>query len=250
FITRGTACVGLGCWFAWFHLSPQVSSIVYSLLGVSGFAGLDHVRELAKARNALEKNDLTLSERKRLDDRIEMVRFLLLTDEDQQKSIISSIVDSNQRILKNRLKEKLDNINPHTFERIIAKLLSFMGYANIEATKKSRDGGIDIVAYSDIGKLHRIKTVVQVKRIKANVGTPVVDNLRGAMNACGADRGLIITTSDFSKDCRKSTKHDSALKVHLINGNELVDLLIQHEVGVKSENITIYSIDEDFLSSV
>ncbi|WMP17756.1 restriction endonuclease [Thiothrix lacustris] len=186
-------------------------SLLDNQITLSGIEKVRLVRELAKARSALEKNDLTTSERKRLDDRIKMVRFLLLTDEDQQKSIISSIVDSNQRILKNRLKEKLDNINPHTFERIIAKLLSFMGYANIEATKKSRDGGIDIVAYSDIGKLHRIKTVVQVKRIKANVGTPVVDNLRGAMNACGADRGLIITTSDFSKDCRKSTEHDSAL---------------------------------------
>lgn len=125
-----------------------------------------------------------------------------------------------------------------------------MGYADIEVTKKSRDSGVDIVAYSDIGKLHSIKTVVQVKRIKANVGTPVVDNLRGAMNACGADRGLIITTSGFSKDCRKSTEHNSALKVNLISGDELIDLLIYHKVGVKSENITIYSIDDDFLNSI
>lgn len=207
-------------------------------------------RELVKARKVLEENYLTFSERKKLNNRIKMIRLLLLTDEDQQKSLITSIVDSNQRTLKNRLKEKLDNINPHTFERIIAKLLIIMGYVDVETTKKSRDGGIDIVAYSDIERLHSIKTVVQVKRIKANVGTPVVDNLRGAMNACCADRGLIITTSDFTKDCRKSTENNNALKVHLINGNELVGLLIKHEVGVTSKSITIYSIDDDFLNSI
>lgn len=207
-------------------------------------------KELSKITNALKQNNINQVEKNKLLSRREKIVYLLLSNNEKKKATIFSVLNRYNQSLKRDLKEKLETIDPYALERIIAELLSRMGYANVEATKKSRDGGIDIFAYSDVSKLHRIKTVIQVKRTKAKVSAPVVDNLRGAMDACGADRGLIITTSDFSKDCRKLTEHDSALKVHLINGNELVDLLIQHEVGVKSENITIYSIDEDFLSSV
>lgn len=217
----------------------------------SAMGRIELLKEVVKISKELELNNINPIKKEKLRIRLEVILyFISLKQENKKKDRVFFALEQNNKNLKRNLKEKLDTINPYMFERILAELLKRIGYINVEVTKKSRDGGIDIIAYANIGKLHRIKTAVQVKRTKANVGTPIVDNLRGAMNACGADRGLIITTSDFSKDCRKLTEYNNALKVDLINGNELIDLLIQHEIGVKSENITLYSIDENFLNSI
>jgi len=71
---------------------------------------------------------------------------------------------------------------------------------------------------------------VQVKRWKRNVQAPVVQQVRGSLGA--HEQGLIITTSDFSTGVRKEAARPDAIPVGLMNGEQLVLLLAEHEIGV------------------
>lgn len=50
---------------------------------------------------------------------------------------------------------------------------------------------------------------VQVKRWKSNIQSTVVQNVRGSLGA--SERGLIVTTSDFSKGAREEAKRAEAV---------------------------------------
>jgi restriction system protein len=71
---------------------------------------------------------------------------------------------------------------------------------------------------------------VQVKRWKANVQAPTVQQVRGSLGT--HDQGLIITTSDFSSAARIEAERPNAVPVALMNGEQLVRLLVEHNIGV------------------
>ncbi len=62
----------------------------------------------------------------------------------------------------------------------------------IPQEKKGADGGIDGLAYFDVGAKDLTKAVVQVKGGK-NVGSPGVQQLKGAMQGFGASLGFYVT---------------------------------------------------------
>ena len=74
------------------------------------------------------------------------------------------------------------------------------------------------------------RMAVQVKRWKNNVQAPIVQQVRGSLGT--HDQGLIITTSDFSAGARAEAERPNAVPVALMNGEQLVRLLIEHEIGV------------------
>ncbi len=59
-------------------------------------------------------------------------------------------------------------MDPYQFEHLIGELLSELGYENVDVTKQSGDGGIDVVADLTLKGITNVKTVVQVKRYKAS----------------------------------------------------------------------------------
>lgn len=63
-----------------------------------------------------------------------------------------------------------------------------------------------------------------------NVQSPDVQRVRGSLGT--HDQGLIITTSDFSPDACREAERADAVPVGLMNGEQLVLLLAEHEVGV------------------
>ena len=71
---------------------------------------------------------------------------------------------------------------------------------------------------------------VQVKRWKGNVQVPVVQQVRGSLGT--HDQGLIITTSDFSSGATEEARRPNAVPVALMNGDQLVALLVEHNIGV------------------
>jgi restriction system protein len=62
-------------------------------------------------------------------------------------------------------------------------------------------------------------------------------------------RGTIITTSGFSKGTRNAAFEQGAPPITLIDGGKLVDLLIEHELGVRKKAIEILELDEQALLS-
>lgn len=115
-----------------------------------------------------------------------------------------------------------------------------MGFEEVTVTKRSGDGGIDIRGLLVVAGSVRIKMAVQVKRWRNNVQAPVVQMVRGSLGA--HEQGLIITTSVFSPGAREEAARPDASPVGLINGDQLVSLLIEHELGVTKRSHTLYAL--------
>ncbi|MCG8455626.1 MAG: restriction endonuclease, partial [Holophagales bacterium] len=174
--------------------------------------------------------------------------FTLKNKADSIESPVLLLDEQNRRVRKD-LRERLFTVDPFQFEFLIADLLQKIGFENIEVTARSGDKGIDIVANLTVGGVTNVKTVVQVKRYKSGnrISGSVVRELRGAAEV--DQRGLVITTSEFQKTARVEAMAPNKMPVSLINGSELIDLMVRYEVGVKKETATILSIDGEYFEN-
>lgn len=164
----------------------------------------------------------------------------------------SAVLDA---ALRDELIELLQNVTPVRFERIILDLLNGMGYgggrlSSSQLTKAGADGGIDGVISEDALGLDAV--YIQAKRyaVGNNIGRPHIQQFVGSLTGESANKGVFVTTSDFSKDAL-----DYAQKVQqrivLINGGRLARLMIEHGVGVRTRtNYAIKTVDEDFFSEM
>jgi len=167
--------------------------------------------------------------------------------DDTKRSLHLSIEEYNQKQKRN-LKEKLSKMNPYQFEHLVKNLLEQMGYENVIVTKQSGDQGVDVVGIVQIG-ISTITEVVQVKRHKANIQRQIIDQLRGGLPYFHALRGTIITTGNFSKGCESAALFPGAPPITLIDGDRLLDLLINYQIGIISRPTDIYDIDENFFKA-
>lgn len=141
------------------------------------------------------------------------------------------------------LRERLQTMNPYKFEQLVGDLLAAMGYEEVVVTKQSGDKGVDVVATVQFG-ITTITEVVQVKRHQGNISRHVIDQLRGALPYHEAIRGTIITTGSFSQGCKEAALFIGAAPIGLIDGDRLLDLLIEHKIGMRERPATLYEIDE------
>ena len=146
--------------------------------------------------------------------------------------------------VKSDLLEKLKTIDPYYFEKVILKLLKKMGYGDFIETSKSGDGGIDGIINED--KLGLDKIYIQAKRFSENkVREKDIRNFIGAMSG-DTNKGVFVTTSMFDKGAEEKAKN-AHHKIILINGNQLVDLMHDYDVGVQVKaTYQVKHLDEDF----
>jgi hypothetical protein len=147
---------------------------------------------------------------------------------------------------KQELLVQLGEIDPGTFEDLIGELLEQIGFEDVEVTKRSGDGGIDVRGILTVGGVTRVKTAIQVKRWTHNVPDRIVRELRGSIGP--AEQGLIITTSRFTRAAIKEAEVTDRAPVTLINGDLLVELLAENEIGVKRRSRPVLQLDETTLA--
>jgi Restriction endonuclease len=125
----------------------------------------------------------------------------------------------------------LDQMDPFDFEHLIGQLLSNMGLT-VEVTKKSSDQGIDIIAASH-DPITGGRYIVQCKRYapQNKVGEPEVRDLFGVVSSERASKGILVTTSSFSKAARDWAE---GKPISLIDGKRLSGLLEEHGFGNSS----------------
>ncbi len=159
------------------------------------------------------------------------------------------IIENQNELTKQRLKELLHSMDPFQFEYLAADLLQKIGYENVTVTKRSGDKGIDVIANLTVGGITNVKTVIQVKRYAASnkINGAVITQLRGSAEV--DQRGLVITTSDFTKDGIDEAQAPNKMPVSLVNGDKLIQLLIKYGVGVKKEELFVLSLDESYFQN-
>ena len=171
------------------------------------------------------------------------------TDNNEIKgSSPQDLIDSGFSVIESQIKsdllERLKEIDPYYFEKVILILLKKMGYGDFIETSKSSDGGIDGVINED--KLGLEKIYIQAKRYNENkVREKDIRNFIGAMSG-DTNKGVFVTTSSFDNAAIKKA-HDAHHSIILIDGNKLADLMYQYGVGVQVSNVyEVKEVDEDF----
>jgi restriction system protein len=153
--------------------------------------------------------------------------------------------------LANELLQQIKSCSPGLFEKIVVELLVKMGYGGSRqdagrAIGKSGDEGIDGIIKEDRLGLDII--YIQAKRWENTVGRPEVQKFAGALQGQRARKGIMITTSNFSKEALDyASRIDS--KIVLIDGEQLAQLMIDHSLGVSPmAAYEIKKIDTDYFT--
>jgi restriction system protein len=160
------------------------------------------------------------------------------------KGVVSEIEQYNKQTRK-ALLAKLHSMEPIDFEDLVSRLLTAMGFEMVEVTRYSGDGGIDVRGTLVIGDVIRMKMAVQAKRWKKNVQAQMIRDLRGSIGV--HEQGLIITTSDFSKGAKSDAVQADKTPIALMNGEQLVTLLMEYSIGVRSTPQVLFDLEGNSL---
>jgi restriction system protein len=153
------------------------------------------------------------------------------------------------------LLELIKQREPAQFERFVLELLNSMGYGgaiekNFEVVGQSGDNGIDGIIYQD--KLGIDRVYVQAKRWNENkVQSKDIRDFIGSLSLKGTNKGVFITTSQFTDDALKTAKMNPQNIIILIDGKKLSEYAIQFNVGVElKEQFQIKGLDLDFFDEL
>lgn len=157
---------------------------------------------------------------------------------DKTKTPEEILETSYQNLRKDLAQDLLDRImgcSPDFFEKLVVDLLVAMGYGGSrkdagEAVGRSGDGGIDGIIKED--KLGLDAVYIQAKRWEGTVGRPTVQAFAGSLMGNRAGKGVMITTSQFSKEANDYVKTIQQPKIVLIDGEQLAQFMIDHDIGV------------------
>ncbi|HCD9026455.1 TPA: restriction endonuclease [Klebsiella oxytoca] len=159
-----------------------------------------------------------------------------------------SVDDSPEEVLAWR--EKLHHIlieemSPDAFERLTQRLLRESGFIHVEVTGRTGDGGIDGKGIARINGLMSFHIAFQCKKYKGSVGAPEIRDFRGA-TVGRADRGMFITTGNFTKAAIEEANRDGVSPIDLVDGDQLADKLKELSLGVRTELVEKVSVDPDW----
>lgn len=111
---------------------------------------------------------------------------------------------------------------PYEFQDLVADLLRAMGYHVGWVAPPGKDGGVDILAWTDPLGTRPPRIKVQVKRLASSVS---VGDLRAFMAVLSdEDVGLFVTTGTFTADARAEARNQASRRVTLIDLERLVEL--------------------------
>ncbi len=196
-----------------------------------------------KGRKNADENQPAKSDR----STIESGAASTATPDEQLRSALKLINDA----LAKELLSKMREASPAFFEELIVQLFVAMGYGGSseeagQALGRSGDDGVDGVIDQDVLGVDQV--YIQAKRYAEgnNVGSGAIRDFFGALSLKKAQKGVFVTTSDFSKNA-KATAQGLGSRIVLINGLELARLTLRYNIGCRTENILeLKRLDEEF----
>lgn len=156
-----------------------------------------------------------------------------------------------RKALASELLNKVVELSPAFFERLVVELLVKMGYGGSlkdagKAMGKSGDEGIDGTIKED--KLGLDIIYIQARRWKPGnvVGRPELQKFVGALAGQGAKKGIFITTSNFTKEAIEYSPRNET-KIVLIDGQQLAQLMIDYNLGCATQQTyELKKVDGDY----
>jgi restriction system protein len=131
--------------------------------------------------------------------------------------------------------EQVLQLGDKEFEILVSHLLNALGFDGSEVVGKTGDGGVDATGELNVANLAKVKVFVQAKRYKRDttISASTVRQLRQAIPFGG--QGAFITTADFQKKALEVAVEAGFPRIGLVNGSQLVDLLVAHWDAIPAE---------------
>ena len=171
---------------------------------------------------------------------------MLAAESDSPDDMMTKALAQIRGSVERDVLERLRQVSPQKFETLVLDLLHAMGYGlNRESLKRvggSGDGGIDGIVPLD--RLGLNKVYVQAKRWQGSVGSPEVQTFMGALQLHHADRGVLMTSGDFSKPAIDIAARAKGVIV-LIDGPEMARLMVEFEVGAEHRAMKVPTLRAD-----
>ncbi|MCI2282448.1 restriction endonuclease [Colwellia sp. MSW7] len=202
----------------------------------------------------LKQFDEFIAFKEQKNDTIETISDLEVTDEVTPDEALRAAYKKINDTLTEDILNRTRKVTPDFFEDLLIKLLLAMGYGGTgegaaHALGKSGDNGIDGVIDQDPLGVDQI--YIQAKRYAQgnNIGSGDIRDFFGALNLKKAQKGIFITTSDFTPSASQTAK-DLGMRIVLINGAELAKLMLRYNIGSRDEQVLhLKKIDEEFFES-
>lgn len=152
---------------------------------------------------------------------------------------VKSAQRKHQKEFKESVIKLIKKINPIHFENFTKNLLEAYGFEDVEVTRFSRDGGIDGFGRMKVG-LGVITVAFQCKRYSTkSVTTKEIQEFRGSIQG-KCEQGLFFTTSQYTKNCEELMFQPGAVPIIMIDGQGIVDIMIEKKFGVEIQNVPIF----------
>jgi len=161
-----------------------------------------------------------------------------------KKEVLEQKMDGNTN-WQEELISVLLQIHPSAFERLCQRILRESGFVQVEVTGKSGDGGIDGKGIIRLNGLLSFHVFFQCKRYKGSVGAGDIRDFRGAVQG-RADKGLFITTGNFTRAAVQEATRDGVPPIDLIDGEMLCEKLKEFSLGIETQIIEQVIINPDW----
>ena len=153
-------------------------------------------------------------------------------DEEQPDEVVAAgqVEEATRQFVLDRLRTLYAG---HALEQFVADLLAAMGY-RAQATRKSGDHGVDVVAGKGPLGLDPPILKVQVKSGQGHVGEPDLVKLKGSIDQTQGERAIVVSLGGFSPPASKWAA--SFQWFQLIGPGELVNLVLDHYAALPAEH--------------
>jgi restriction system protein len=133
-----------------------------------------------------------------------------------------------RRILFESGIDKVDDMSGMIFEEFLMEHFKHLGYTGY-LTPRTENYGADLVLQKD-----EIKTVVQAKRWKSNVGTDAIQQVIEAVKQYGANKGLVVTNSSFTESAYELANFKG---IELWDRKKLIQIMDESKVIKTTDNL-------------
>ena len=145
--------------------------------------------------------------------------------------------------------ELLLNTDAFACESFVTRLLEGTVYQNVEVTTCSCDGGVEVIAEIE-PEITSLREGIQVECYKRSMRRKDWDSLRGSLSLFDAVRGPNIGTSRLSKGAEEVVFAGEAGPITVIEGDERIDLLIEHSNAVRKRSLELLTVYPDTLADL
>ena len=172
------------------------------------------------------------------------------TTPSKEDTAVSQACEEDEEPWRAELSKVLHAMDPYGFERLTMRLLRECGFSKVSVTKKSGDNGIDGYGKVCLNGIVTVNVAFQCKRYAGLISNAQIRDFRGSLSA-GIEKGIFITTGAFSNAAvLEAMDAGKTPTIDLIDGEDLINLLLEHELGVSKEVKTVYVVHKSFFDEI